>query len=121
MMPADSWPTASIGVVDIVMANRQATDIYDDVSDHAWLYHELGKTFDPDSAVHFSDMIEVSDMLMAGYARFVGQGMPREMVGFAMLGATMNLYDLFGMQASLPKILRGLADRIDQKTDTCQR
>lgn len=118
MMPADCWATVSMGVVDIVMANRQSTDTYDEFSGHAWLYRQLGMSFDPADAVHFRDMVEVSDLLMAGYARFARHGMPREMIGFAMLGATINLYDIFGMQANLPRVLRGLADHIDQKAQS---
>lgn len=97
------------------MANSQVNDTQSEFSDHSWIFHELGMSFDPVDAMHYRDMVEVSDMLMAGYARFVRQGMPREMVGFAMLGATMNLYDVFDMRANLPQILRSLADRIEQQ------
>lgn len=65
------------------------------------------------STMQFRDLTEVSEALMAGYARFVRQGVPREMVGYAMLGATINLYDIFDMQAGLPELLRHAADRIE--------
>lgn len=89
-----------------------------DFSDHGWLFHGLGVSCDPIATIHYREMVEVSDALMAGYVRLVRQGMPCEMVGYAMLGATINLYDMFGMPASLPQILRSLADRIEQKKDS---
>jgi hypothetical protein len=64
--------------------------------------------------MHFRDLIEVSDALLAGYLRFVRQGMPREMVGLAMLGAAINLYEIFDMRANLPQLLRSMANRIEQ-------
>ena len=78
------------------------------------LFEELALFADLEPAMHFRDFSEVSEALMAGYAQFVRQGMPREMVGFAMLGATINLYDIFEMKANLPGLLREAADRIER-------
>lgn len=99
------------------MTNQQLNRTRSGLSDQAWLFEEVGMSLETVDTVHYREMVEVSDLLMAGYARFVRRGMPREMVGFAMLGATMNLYDVFEMRAGLPPILRGLADRIEQTAD----
>ncbi|WFL75957.1 hypothetical protein P7228_08020 [Altererythrobacter arenosus] len=79
-----------------------------------WFFEELQIDIDQFDPMHYRDLVEVSDSLMAGYARFIRQGLPGEMVGAAMLGATVNLYDIFEMRDSLPHLLRSLADRIEQ-------
>lgn len=96
---------------------NQANDAKGEIPGYSWIFRDLEMSCDPVEAINFRDMIEVSDMLMAGYARFVRQGMPCELVGFAMLGATMNLYEVFDMRANLPQILRRLADCIEQEKD----
>ena len=52
--------------------------------------------------------------MMEGYARFVRLGLPGQTIGLAMLGATINLFDLFDMGADLPHLLRGLADKLEE-------
>lgn len=55
----------------------------------------------------FSD---VSRTLLESYSDLVAQGLPPASVAFAMMGATVNFYKLFGMSAELPELLRALAD-----------
>jgi hypothetical protein len=66
-----------------------------------------------ESTPNFGDFAEVTDLFMEGYARFSKLGWPDQTIALAMLGATINLYDLFGMRGELPGILRNLADRIE--------
>lgn len=66
-----------------------------------------------ESALHFSDFSEVADSFMEGYARLSKLGLPDETIALAMLGATVNLYDLFGIRGDLPGVLRSLADRLE--------
>ncbi|QIG53204.1 hypothetical protein G6N82_02685 [Altererythrobacter sp. BO-6] len=98
---------------DFYMKNMQGN-----TETRALLFEELEMFADFGPAGHFRDFNDVSEALMAGYAKLMRQGMPCEMVGFAMLGATINLYDMFGMRASLPELLREAADRIESKTSS---
>jgi hypothetical protein len=66
--------------------------------------------------LELSDFAEVSASMMEGYARFVSIGVPGQTIALAMLGATVNLYDMFGMRGDLPDILRGMASRIEQES-----
>lgn len=83
------------------------------ISDHPLTFEEFSVHFDQSDIINFRELVEVSDSLMAGYARFARHGLPSEAIGIAMLGATLNLYDVFGMKDDLPRLLRGLADRIE--------
>ena len=62
---------------------------------------------------HYSDFLVVSQTMLDGYARFARLGLPSHTIALAMLGGTLNLYDLFGMRAELPELLRTIADRLD--------
>ena len=73
--------------------------------------HDL--LLDENSSLHFADFQEISENMMNGYARFVKLGLPGQTVALAMLGATVNLYEMFGMRDDLPDLLRGLASRIE--------
>jgi hypothetical protein len=66
-----------------------------------------------ESTPHFSDFVEVTDLFMEGYARLSKLGMSDQTIALAMLGATANLYTLFGMRSELPGVLRSLANRIE--------
>lgn len=68
---------------------------------------------DTDSSIHFSDFTEISESMLEGYARLVRAGLPGQTIALAMLGATLNLYDIFGLRSELPSLLRGLADKIE--------
>lgn len=104
----------SKGRVEIAMADPQMNHTQGPGEDAPWLFEELENRFEQCDSMHFRDLVEVSDSLMAGYAKFVRQGLPGEMVGVAMLGATINFYDIFEMRGKLPQLLRSLADRIEQ-------
>ena len=66
-----------------------------------------------EKSLHFSDFAEVTDTFMEGYARFSRLGLPDQTIALAMLGATINLCDMFGMRNDLPEIYRSLADKIE--------
>lgn len=80
---------------------------------HPQILEEFGLSYDRIDSIPFRDLSEVSENLMAGYARLVERGHPREAVGAAMMGGLVNLYEMFDMQADLPGLLRILADRIE--------
>lgn len=88
----------------------------DKSSNYTSLFYQLELFSNIGHAEHFRQFNEVSEALMAGYANIVRQGMPREMVGLAMLSAMLNLYDIFEMQFDLPRLLREAADRVEHET-----
>ena len=55
----------------------------------------------------------VSANFLDGYARLVTVGFRPDAIGLAMLGATVNLYDMFEMSEALPSTLRTMAERIE--------
>lgn len=74
---------------------------------------EFGLSFDQTDDLPFRELAGVSESLLAGYARLVERGLPKEAVGAAMMGAIVNLHEMFDMQADLPGLFRILADRIE--------
>lgn len=68
-------------------------------------------------SLHFTDFAHVSEGMMDGYAHFVRLGMPGHTVALAMLGGALNLYDMFGLRATLPDLLRSVADQLESATD----
>lgn len=68
-------------------------------------------------ALHFSEFARVSEGMMDGYAHFVRLGMPGNTVALAMLGAALNLYEMFGLRSMLPDLLRNVADRLESGAD----
>ncbi|WP_296676794.1 hypothetical protein [Novosphingobium sp.] len=73
---------------------------------------------DQNSSPHFADFSEISETMVNGYARLVRLGMPGHTVALAMLGATVNLYRMFGLDEELPELLRGLATSIEKDVTT---
>jgi len=69
------------------------------------------------SSVHFEEFLEISESMMNGYARFVKLGLPGPMIALAMLGATVNLYEMFDMRDELPELLRALANRLEDQNN----
>lgn len=67
------------------------------------------------SSLHFSDFLEISEAMTEGYARLMRNGLPGQTVALAMLGATVNLYDMFGLRSELPALLRSLADKLENE------
>jgi len=55
----------------------------------------------------------VSKQLMASYAKVAELGLPPHAVALAMLGATVNLFDAYGLGEQLPELLRATADLIE--------
>lgn len=81
--------------------------------EHPYILKEFGLSFDQTDSLPFRELAGVSESLLAGYARLVERGLPKEAVGAAMMGAIINLHEMFDMQADLPGLLRILADRIE--------
>ena len=67
-----------------------------------------------DAPLSHESFVDVSRMLMQGYSELVGRGMPPSRVADAMLGATINFYDIFGLVDELPDTLRAIAERIEE-------
>jgi hypothetical protein len=78
-----------------------------------WLLKNTHDLLQDTSSLHFSDFVDITDTFMAGYARFSNLGLPDRTIALAMLGATINVYDLFGLRGDLPDIFRSLADKIE--------
>ena len=83
-----------------------------------WLLNRLQDLLIDDSSPNFNEFAEVSNSFVEGYARFVSLGIPSQTIGLAMLGATVNIYDLFGMGRELPDLLRTLADKLEDDSRT---
>jgi hypothetical protein len=66
-----------------------------------------------DAPFHFAEFEDVSRSMLNGYARLTQLGLPGETVAHAMLGATVNLYQMFDMHDDLPELLRALALRLE--------
>lgn len=79
------------------------------------LLKTLFELFKDESSLHFSDFIEVSESFIKGYSRFEKLGMPGKTVCLAMLGATLNMFNMLGMADELPHLLRHLADEIEDE------
>ena len=61
----------------------------------------------------FPAFADVSRSFLAGYRGLVTNGLAPESVAAAMLGATVNFYEMFGMSEALPDVLRAVADRME--------
>lgn len=69
---------------------------------------------DEDAADPFyTSFEEISQDFLHGYRRLAEEGMVPAMIAHAMLGAAINLYEVFGMTRDLPSLLRGVADRLE--------
>ncbi|CCA91954.1 hypothetical protein PP1Y_AT10257 [Novosphingobium sp. PP1Y] len=67
------------------------------------------------SSSNFVDFVEVAESLMDGYAKLIKNGSPASTVALAMLGATLNMYEMLGMRSELPSLLRTVADQIESE------
>lgn len=70
-----------------------------------------------DAILLSEDFLKISETFLDGYADFVRKGFPAGTIALAMLGATLNLYEMFDMQSELPDLLRGVADNIENKAE----
>ena len=64
-------------------------------------------------SLRLGDFMDVSHSFVEAYTRMLQAGMPRDSIAVAMLGATINVYELFGLRAELPGLLRELAEEIE--------
>lgn len=69
----------------------------------------------PGEMLSFPAFADVSRSFLAGYRGLVTNGLAPESVAAAMLGATVNFYEMFGMSEALPDVLRAVADRMECK------
>lgn len=67
----------------------------------------------PGELLSFPAFADVSRSFLAGYRGLVTNGLAPESVAAAMLGATVNFYEMFGMSEALPEVLRAVADRME--------
>lgn len=72
---------------------------------------------DNGGSVSFTEFHKISESMMSGYAKFQQRGVPGDMIALAMLGATINLFDLFEMSDELPDLLRSIASRIEDSSE----
>ncbi|WP_343612219.1 hypothetical protein [Novosphingobium sp.] len=63
--------------------------------------------------IDFSDFAEVAQVFTDSYARLIRNGSPASEIAWAMLGATLNIYEMFGLRNELPSLFRNLADEIE--------
>ncbi len=82
----------------------------------SWVLAGMDHLFDDGEGLNFRHFVDISDTVLDGYARFVRIGLPGQTIGLCMLGATVNLYDLFEMRSELPAVLRELATRLELET-----
>lgn len=100
------------------MADAMTTASESALSHIHWLIDRIEHSIESGNPMPFREFASVSESLMDGYARFVRLGLPGYAVGLAMLGATVNLFELLEIEGELPELLRGLADRIEPETNT---
>lgn len=67
----------------------------------------------PGEVLSYPAFADVSRSFLSGYRGLVTNGLAPESIAAAMLGATVNFYEMFGMSAALPDILRAVADRME--------
>lgn len=67
----------------------------------------------------YRDLAPAAHELAAIYARMMTLGLPASALASAMLGATVNFYECFGMSNELPELLRALADRLEFEGAIC--
>ncbi|MFT4056786.1 MAG: hypothetical protein QM681_19935 [Novosphingobium sp.] len=65
------------------------------------------------AGIDYRDFAPVSHQLATIYGRLAERGLPASTVAVAMLGATVNFYECFGLSAELPGQLRALADLME--------
>ena len=78
-----------------------------------FLLEDLQALLKDEDSYLIRDFEEVAKNFVEGYSRFVSLGIPGSTIGLAMLGATINLYSMFGMRDELPNLFRSLADKLE--------
>ncbi|MCJ2188385.1 hypothetical protein [Novosphingobium beihaiensis] len=64
--------------------------------------------------LNYSDFAPVSRQLLISYAQLADRGVPVQAIAAAMLGATLNFYDAFGLSHELPDLLRSMAELLER-------
>ena len=64
-------------------------------------------------SLKLGDFMDVSNSFVEAYTRMLQSGMPQDSIAAAMLGATVNVYEMFGLRMELPELLREVADEIE--------
>jgi hypothetical protein len=60
------------------------------------------------------EMMAVANDLLRGYLALTERGYHPRTVAMAMMGATVNLFDVLDLNAELPPLLRAIAERVDE-------
>ena len=68
---------------------------------------------DHNGEIEFREFSALSVRFFHEYKELMASGLPGQTITLAMLGATLNMYRLFGASEKLPQVLRGIADMID--------
>lgn len=68
---------------------------------------------DREGSLHYKECSNISDALLKQYASLVTEGRSGRIIALAMLAATLNVYDMFGLESELPDLFRNLADKIE--------
>lgn len=74
------------------------------------LHGELDGSFNEDAS---EAVLDASRKIALIYADLLKSGLSDELVGRAMIGATIQLYDAIGLGAQLPTLLRRVASNIE--------
>ncbi|MET0179993.1 MAG: hypothetical protein ABW194_05860 [Novosphingobium sp.] len=59
-------------------------------------------------------MTDVANDLLRGYLALIERGHHQRTIAEAMLGATVNLFDVLDLNGELPALLRAIADRVER-------
>ncbi|MCJ2179784.1 hypothetical protein [Novosphingobium album (ex Hu et al. 2023)] len=70
---------------------------------------------DNSAGVDFRQFSAISQRFLSEYKQLETDGLPGQTIALAMLGATLNLCNIFGGHEQLPMVLRNIADRIDNE------
>ena len=69
---------------------------------------------DNTSGIDYRSFSSISDRFLREYGDLRKDGLAGQTIALAMLGATLNMYSMFGAHRQLPDLLRELADSLDQ-------
>lgn len=64
--------------------------------------------------LHAEEMTDVANDLLRGYLALIERGHHQRTIAEAMLGATVNLFDVLDLNGELPALLRAIADRVER-------
>jgi hypothetical protein len=67
-----------------------------------------------DDELQSQEMMTVANDLLRGYLALTQRGYHPRTVAMAMMGATINLFDVLDLNRELPSLLRAIADRVEE-------